>query len=206
MRLWERFKAGSKGAQMRIHDELKNPRSKTMKIFFDSKFTGLHQKTTLISIGFITELDITFYAEFVDYDKNQINEWLSANVLGNLLLEERSVPPNIMSDGGATMCSDSRKIAYWLREWLQSFNSPIEIWSDCLAYNWVLFCELFGGEVNIPGCVHYIPFDICTLMQIKGVDPNINREEFVGLKSETKHNALWDAKVIKSCYEKSVGM
>ena len=33
------------------------------KIFFDTEFTGLHQKTTLISIGLIAETGETFYAE-----------------------------------------------------------------------------------------------------------------------------------------------
>ena len=47
--------------------------SKT-KIFFDAEFTGLHQKTTLISIGFISECGKTFYAELTDYDKSQIND------------------------------------------------------------------------------------------------------------------------------------
>jgi hypothetical protein len=37
--------------------------SKT-KIFFDTEFTGLHQGTTLISIGLISECGKTFYAEF----------------------------------------------------------------------------------------------------------------------------------------------
>lgn len=34
-------------------------------------------------------------------------------------------------------------------------------------------------------------------------DTDINREEFAAMKdSSQKHNALWDAKVIKACYEK----
>ena len=33
-----------------------------MKIFFDTEFTGLHQHTTLISIGLVDEVGISFYA------------------------------------------------------------------------------------------------------------------------------------------------
>ena len=44
------------------------------KIFFDMEFTGLHQKTTLISIGLIAEDGRTFYAEFNDYDKSQLDD------------------------------------------------------------------------------------------------------------------------------------
>ena len=58
-----------------------------MKIFFDTEFTGLHQNTTLISIGLISECGKTFYAEFTDYDKSQIDDWLQENVINNLILE-----------------------------------------------------------------------------------------------------------------------
>ena len=81
------------------------------------------------------------------------------------------------------------------------------MWSDCLSYDWVLFCQLFGHAFNIPKCVCYIPFDICTVMKVTGIDPDINREEFSGMikDSETvpkKHNALWDAHVIRWCYRR----
>ena len=182
-----------------------------MKIFFDSEFTGLHQNTTLISIGLVTEdlmgrdgtiYQNTFYAEFTDYDKNQIDDWLTENVLDNLILK-RKIPNSISADN-FTIKSDKITIRSYLSKWLKSFNIDIEIWSDCLAYDWILFCELFGGAVNIPGCVSYIPFDICTLMKIKDVDPDINREEFIGIETEAKHQSLWDAKVIKECYNKLI--
>ena len=54
---------------------------KTTKIFFDCEFTGLHQKTELISIALISECEKTFYAEFTDFDINQIDEWLQENVI-----------------------------------------------------------------------------------------------------------------------------
>lgn len=54
-----------------------------------------------------------------------------------------------------------------------------------------------------------IPFDICTLFKIKGIDPDISREEFakdllvkVAFQQGKKHNAMWDALVIRECYNK----
>lgn len=79
----------------------------------------------------------------------------------------------------------------------------VEMWSDCLAYDWVLFCQLFCGAFDIPDNVYYIPFDICTMFKLKGIDPDINREEFAGVAdAKEKHNALHDAEVIRSCYWK----
>jgi hypothetical protein len=81
----------------------------------------------------------------------------------------------------------------------------VEMWSDCLAYDWVLFQALFGKtSFDMPEKIYYTPFDICTMMKIKGVDPDINREEFANMTGSfgKKHNALWDAKVIRKCYYK----
>ena len=47
-----------------------------MKIFFDTEFTGLHQGTTLISIGMIAEDGRELYCELNDYDKTQIDNCL----------------------------------------------------------------------------------------------------------------------------------
>jgi hypothetical protein len=98
--------------------------------------------------------------------------------------------------------SSSKSIKVSLTCWLKSFGEEIEMWSDCLHYDWVLFCELFGGAFNLPDCIYYIPFDICTMLKMKGLDPDINREKFSKLNhGASKHNALWDARVIKRCYE-----
>jgi len=159
-----------------------------MKVFFDTEFTGLHAKTTLMSIGVVDENGRTFYAELDDYDKTQVDDWLENNVVANFT-------------GENTMNMKQLKSA--LTEWLAVYDS-VEIWSDCLAYDWVLFNSIFGTAFDIPKNVYYIPFDICTMMKLKGVDPDINREEYAfGDVPEVaeKHNALWDAQVIRACYE-----
>jgi hypothetical protein len=46
-------------------------------------------------------------------------------------------------------------------------------------------------------------FDICTLLQVQGIDPDISRIEFSELHI-AHHNALDDARVIKACYNKLV--
>ena len=159
-----------------------------MKVFFDTEFTGLHANTTLMSIGLVDEDGRTFYAELNDYDKSQVDEWLENNVVANFT-------------GDNTMNMQQLKLE--LTEWLAVYDS-VEVWSDCLAYDWVLFNSIFGTAFDIPKNVYYIPFDICTMMKLKGVDPDINREEYAfDAVPETaqKHNALWDAQVIRACYK-----
>ncbi len=159
-----------------------------MKLFLDTEFTGLHQNTTLISIGIIAESGISFYAEFNDYDKSQVTPWIEQNVISHLNYAGQQPRAEIVEA---------------LKIWLAQFE-VIEIWSDCLAYDWVLFCELFGGAMNLPKNIYYIPFDLCTLMLIVGINPDSNRETFAGVipSSIAKHHALYDASVIQKCYQK----
>jgi len=167
-----------------------------MKVFFDTEFTGLHKGTTLISIGMVSEDGQTFYAELTDYDKKQVDQWIKENVIANLA---RNIG-ELYRMADETQHGNKETVALSVSKWLSQFYS-VEMWSDCLAYDWVLFNDLFGHAFNIPKNVYYIPFDICTLFKLKGIDPDINREEFAGIQG-AKHNALHDAKVIKACYEK----
>jgi hypothetical protein len=175
-----------------------------MKVFFDSEFTGLHQNTTLISIGLVAEDGKEFYAEFTDYAKDQVDEWIENNVIKNLFIHVDRLIYNRLAEGQTIIKGKRDYISSNLQDWLEQFDS-VEMWSDCLSYDWVLFNQLFGHAFNIPKNVYYIPFDICTLFKIKGIDPDISREDFAGAKDwnvEHKHNALQDAKVIKACYDK----
>ncbi len=49
------------------------------KIFLDSEFTGLHKKTTFISIGLVSEEGHEFYGEFNNFDRTQLNAWIIDN-------------------------------------------------------------------------------------------------------------------------------
>lgn len=181
-----------------------------MKVFFDTEFTGLHQNTDLISIGLITEKGTTFYAECGDFDNLQIDDWLNENVISNLKYHGKSgkgwcncgTLNGGKNNAETTVYGHKGFVAECLKLWFEELGQ-IEIWADYLTYDWVLFNQLWGHAFNIPKNVYYIPFDICTLMKIKGIDPDINREEFSGLtENMEKHNSLWGAKVVKGCYEK----
>ena len=194
-----------------------------IKIFFDCEFTGLHQNTTLISIGLVSECGKSFYAEMADYDKSQVDDWISENVISNLINSplKRIMEKNIdgfwrekysggicqlEGDGLTYIVADKIYLRERLQEWLSQFDS-VEIWSDCLSYDWVLFCNIWGHAFNIPKNIYYIPFDICTLFKMKGIDPDVSREEFAGIEGDSqKHNALYDAEVIKKCYDKLIGI
>jgi len=183
--------------------------SKT-KIFFDTEFTGLHQGTTLISIGLIAETGETFYAELTDYNRLQVDTWIEENVLTKLHLDREKHGLNAAGCVGNDWLYKGTKYetGLILEVWLKQFEEVV-MWSDCLAYDWVLFNDLFGGAFNSPKNVYYIPFDICTVFEMIGINPDVSREKFgCGEVSAEmpKHNALWDARVIKMCYERLFGV
>lgn len=172
-----------------------------MKLFWDTEFTGLKKDTSLISLGMVSDNEKEFYAEFTDYNQNQVDGWIQENVIANLLFP--AAEPFVNTVGNITFVKgNSYYVKAHLDVWLSKFKN-VELWSDCHHYDVVLFQDLFGGAFSVPEHVYYIPFDICTVMKMLGIDPDISREAFIDTPIEgTKHNSLYDAKVIRACYDK----
>lgn len=204
-------------------------------IYFDTEFTGLHKNTTLISIGLISDCGKTFYAECIDYDKSQVDDWIKENVISKLHFTDKITAScggwEEFGDKGnehLDKCTNALEFSLakkdWsefkcigktpmignrLEDWFAQFgDEKIEIWSDCLAYDWVLFQDIFGNAFKMPKSIFYIPFDLATAFKLKGINPDISREEFaygdnsVLPPKAVKHNALWDARVMKDCHAK----
>lgn len=175
------------------------------KVFFDTEFTGLHKGTTLISIGIVSDCGKSIYCELTDYDKEQVDDWIKENVISKLYLKPENNSAYLRE---WRVVSNTEIIKEGLCAWFNQFEQ-VEMWSDCLSYDWVLFCDIWGHAFKIPKNIYYIPFDICTLFKVKGIDPDINREDFAKeiltkecFQAGPKHNAYWDATVIKACYKK----
>lgn len=181
-----------------------------MKLFYDAEFTGLHQNSTLISIALVADNGESFYAEFSDYNKSQCDDWIHKNVLQHthwLSRNDELIEPQIEQDKQLlSLCGNSRFILERLTTWLKQF-SQITIWADCYAWDWVLFCQLFGGALQLPKQIFYMPGDIATLFIVKGYDADTKREDFARLSSQTannlpQHHALKDAIISQACYAK----
>lgn len=183
-----------------------------MRLYLDCKFTGSHRKTTLISMAIVDEKGKSFYAELVDYDDSQLNSWIIDNIISKLVLT--TVDENFHSVvNNVTYCKGTvKEIAKYLDEWLSCYNNDmLEIWSDCMSYDWLLFVDLYGSAFDIPTNISIIPFDLCTLFKAYNIDPEINRENFIKsegilFNSNNKHNALHDALIAKTCHDKLIKM
>ena len=194
-----------------------------MNLFLNTKLTGLHQNTTLISIALIAENGRSFYAELSDYTKRQITPWITDNIIPALLLQhpkaqnlevvavpELAHPIEGIHPYDVKCKGPSAAIKKQLLLWLKQFSKePITIWGDVVAYNWVLFVKLLATYKTpdmplLPANIHYIPMDLATLLHTNQIDPDINRYKFSGIKHllTPPHNALSDAAILKACYDK----
>lgn len=174
-------------------------------LFLDTEFTELSQHADLLSIALVSEENQWFYAEFSTIDTTSLGEWHQKNVVPYLDLDFAAIKS--FYPHGQHFRGSKENIVKSLRKWLLQFSS-IEIWADVPAYDWVLFCELFGGALNLPSNIHYMVRDIATLFLVKGLATDLDRFHFaLGKNNESfhglaRHNALGDAFVAHACYQK----
>lgn len=183
-------------------------------IFFDTEFTGLHQDTTLISIGLISDEGERFYAELTDFDETQCDEWIEKNVLEHLLLSGNSELERQLKDDGmtVTVMGSKEDVKAELKEWLSNFGDNIQFVSDVCHYDMVLLIDLLAGnafdmpEFITPVC-HDINQDIAMILDVSEKAAfDISREQLltdrgIALPKGQKHNALYDAEVIKAIHD-----
>lgn len=180
-----------------------------MKIFFDTEFTGLRKDTTLISIGLVTEDGDKFYGELTDYDESMCDEWIRLNVLGNLFLHHEPEP----AENETFVIGKKNDVAAELILWLSKYKK-IELVSDVSHYDMVLLIDLlaYGGTAfdmptNIPAVCHDINQDIARHYNVSDEEAfDMSREEIAtklcGKEIDgRKHNALYDAEVIRAIYK-----
>jgi hypothetical protein len=180
-----------------------------MRIFLDTEFTELTQQAQLISIGLAAENGDWFYAELTDYDPSSIGPWVKDNVLTLLTGAELANAQLVHIEANMSCQGNAIEVSQALHGWLKRFGEKdcIHIWADVLAWDWVLFCELFGGAFSIPEQVFWIPFDLSTLLLTKGLDPNTTRETLGQVDLQVpklklaKHHALYDAWLEKVIFE-----
>lgn len=187
-----------------------------MKLFFDTEFTGLHKDTTLISLGIVADNGKKFYAESADYDEKQCDDWIKENVLKHTILDGNdTLAARLGEDSDTTVILGSKAdIRYELGEWLKQFDS-VQLVSDVCHYDFVLLIDIFGTAFDLPKNVSAVCYDInqdiarhYEISDREAFDKS--REDIVselcGQQIEgNKHNALYDAEVIKAIYAEISG-
>lgn len=169
---------------------------------------GLYKDTELISIGLVSEDNREFYGEITDFSRDKVDNWIKQNVLDNTV-EYGNVPIiDICSNEHSYYVGTKSDIVSYLQEWLMQFDE-IELVSDVCHYDMVLFIDLFGTAFDLPSNIVPSCYDInqdiaktYNFSMQRAFDYNReqilidNNVQMVG----TKHNSLYDARVIKLIY------
>lgn len=192
-----------------------------MNLFVDFEMTGLSMKDKPISIGIVTDTTDVFYAEFNDYRfGTYCSEWVEENVVKNLLYNDIKQDFITVFDRGIMVKGDTDRIREELVTWLNNLKSDhrvdeFQFVGDVCHYDFCLFLELFGGAFGVEGLILPASYDInYDIAKYIGGDVNdafdVNREELCNkltgeeIDTTSKHNAVFDAGVIKKIYDKLV--
>ena len=187
-----------------------------MKIYFDTEFTGLTKNTDLISIGLVAENGSTFYGELTDFNIAKCDQWVKDNVVSKLKYYNRYDYYYKENNHSVEILDTKHRVGVHLNLWLNSFLEEIQFVSDVAHYDFVLLIDLLTqgkSALDLPEYIAPAVYDINQLMAQK-LDISmhqafdLNREEILvnmhraGIPdlSIEKHNALWDAFVIKELY------
>jgi hypothetical protein len=141
-----------------------------VKYWLDTEFIEQPFRLDLISIGIVAEDGREFYAENRDVDWSRANTWT---------LE--TVRPQLEGRG-----EDTENIGYGVRRFVGEDASPV-FWGYFAAFDWVLFCGLFGSLSELPFDFPQVCLDVRQWAIALG-DPQLPTQ--VG----PKHHALADAR------------
>ena len=181
-----------------------------------------------------------FYAEFDDFNVDKCDDWVKENIVGKLMLKNYIDSTEMALNneiGNVIYKGDTDIISFYLKEWLCRFES-VEFYADYDVIDKPMLIDLIadwntklneeedfgsykiGLPKHLPNINYYDFYDIHSILKWKGIDPDINREEFINIENQRllsgkypetmddlqKHNAIYDAWICWKMYEKLKSM
>ena len=147
-----------------------------MKYWLDTEFIERPCSIDLISIGIVAEDGREFYAESSEVDWSKANEWTL-----------KAVRPQLDGNG-----MTRERISYAVRAFTEHDEHPV-FWGYFPAYDWVVFCWLFGSMTEMPFHFPQLCMDI-KQWAIELGDPELPHQ------AGGRHNALADARWTKEAW------
>ncbi len=152
-----------------------------MKFFIDSEFIEYPNSIDLISIGIKSEDGREYYAVNCECDCSKASEWVMQNVLEKM--------PEYDKETGKL---NGQKISE-IKEEILSFcgEEECEFYGYYSAYDWVVFCWIFGTMMDLPKNFPMFCVDLKQMMQERCLTKEWKQKYCPDPKGE--HNALIDA-------------
>lgn len=161
-----------------------------MRYYLDTEFDETAERLFLISLALRAEDGRELYLISTSFSRELCNPWIKANVL-----------PRLVTD------STTSAIALPIEEFkikIEEFvglDPDSEFWGWVSAYDWVLFCRLWGRMMDIPSSYPYVCNDLRALTQIILQSEDLHKMADEVPKGADAHNALVDARWIEKVHE-----
>ena len=177
------------------------------RVYIDTEFEGLWKTANLISLGLVSDDGKELYIEFNDIDVDKQSDWIKQNVLANTVYYG-NIDLMAITKTSNYFVGDKYEVKNKLIEWFKQFPE-VQIVSDVCHYDFVQFIDIFGTAFDLPANInascHDINQDIARFYYIpEKVAFDMSREDILenfGVYIDGwKHNALYDAKVIREIY------
>jgi len=151
----------------------------------------------LVSIGLVFEHGKGIYLLNKDFNPHDADQWVRDNVLAKL--PPRKTPhrgfPHIELDTPEwKSLSEIRDILIYELD-----GTDNEFWTYYAAYDWVVFCSIFGRMIDLPKGYPMFCMDLKQLMESKGLTKEW--KQAVCPDPVGEHDALVDAKWNKKLYD-----
>jgi hypothetical protein len=172
-----------------------------MEYHLDTEFIELSEKKTidLISIGIVAGDGREYYAISEEFDASTASEWVVENVLNKLPPRPgsfKSTEVSLRQRYESKAWKSRKRIKKELLDFIVPDENGIQFWAGWAAYDWVVFCWIFGCMVDLPkGYPNYCN-DVIQWMNQLGL-----KRENLPPKPEDAHNALADAHWVKQAYD-----
>lgn len=158
-----------------------------MRIWIDTEFVdrgvALSATSDLISIGMVREDGKELYFENASfYQKGRLSEFHEKHVIPKLTGKDKRLWLPELADEITRFMADVEK--------------P-EFWAFYAAYDWVLFCKIFGTLMDLPKGWPQLCLDVKQLMIWIGIDDEPAR---LVQDPATKHHALHDARWLRDLH------
>lgn len=155
-----------------------------MRYFLDTEFNEDTEGVTLLSLALRREDGADLYLVDNQIDYARCSPWVNAHVVPQLL----ALPAHFLGPAAV--------FPSMLEDFLDG-DQGAEIWGYYAAYDWFLFCRLWGGLLNLPRSVRRYCSDIAQMrdtyapgQKLKDVVPVVSPE----------HNARADARWNSAAY------
>ncbi len=164
-----------------------------MRYYLDTEFDEAESTLTLLSLALRGEDGRELYLVSTDFSTTLCNPWVRANVLPHL---HSQLPKDHWSEYPAKYVMPKDKFAEQIELFLCHDGSP-SFWGYYSAYDWFLFCRLWGGMLLMPKRFPKVCYDLKQLADT--LRPGVPYKDACP-PPVTAHNALSDARWNETLY------